>query len=41
MTAVPVKWLGYCDRCGEPSPEMRDSPEEAEADALDCPCRDT
>lgn len=38
MTAAPVKWLGTCDRCGENSPEMRDSFEAALADADECPC---
>jgi len=33
------QYIGYCDRCGEPSPEIRDSYEAAALDAEDCPCR--
>jgi hypothetical protein len=40
MAVQAVKWLGTCDRCGEPSPEERDSREEAERDALECPNHD-
>lgn len=36
----PVAWLGQCPRCGEDSPEVRDSPEAAQRDADDCPCRE-
>lgn len=40
MAAEPVQWLGRCDACGEPSPEVRDSEAEALADADACPCRE-
>lgn len=39
MSVECVKWRGTCDVCGESSPEDRDSFEEAQADADDCPCR--
>ena len=35
----PVYWIGQCPLCGEDSPEMRDSPEQAQQDIDDCPCR--
>lgn len=38
MSAEVVKWQGRCDRCGEAAPELRDSEEEALADADECPC---
>ena len=37
-TVQPVAWLGTCGRCGEPSPEVRDSEEAAMCDAEECPC---
>jgi hypothetical protein len=36
----PVMWVGQCPRCGEDSPEMRDSPRAAQGDVDNCPCRD-
>lgn len=39
MSVLPVKWLGICDRCGDPSPEERASEAEAQQDIDDCPCR--
>ncbi len=38
--AMPVQWLGYCGRCGEPAPEQRDTESEAVQDAHDCPCKE-
>lgn len=40
MSVSPIKWVGVCDQCGEPSPEIRDSAEEAQDDVDNCPCRD-
>lgn len=39
MPVEPVKWIGRCDRCGEVSPEERDSYAAAQEDADECPCR--
>lgn len=35
----PVRWRGTCGRCGEPASEDRDSPEQAQRDIDECPCR--
>lgn len=40
MSAQVSKWIGYCDACGAPSPEERETEDEALADADECPCRD-
>lgn len=39
MAVEAVKWIGRCDLCGEPGPEERDNPEEAQRDIDECPCR--
>lgn len=36
MSVQPVKWQAWCDRCGEPAPELRDTEAEAERDADEC-----
>jgi hypothetical protein len=39
MAAYPVTWVGVCEECHQPSPEVRDTIEQAEQDARECPCR--
>jgi len=38
MSVECRQWVGICDDCGEESPEMRDSYEEAQSDADECEC---
>ena len=36
MTVKAVKFQAWCDRCGEPASEMRDTRDEAERDVDEC-----